>query len=163
MHFLGIKAQLFSESTLTPVSPNAASLGTYGYYDASLYTGSVNIPIPIFTINLDGKDFPITLSYLSSGTKVAQEASWAGLGWTLNVGGAIVRNLRGIDDFAEGGFYWDKNTPWDTNSGEMKPIRNKDSLQDYLLYLDKIKDTEPDVFYFNCGNIFHNCFFYLSN
>lgn len=39
------------------------------------YTGSVNIPIPIYTINLDGKNFPITLSYQSSGTKVVQEAS----------------------------------------------------------------------------------------
>lgn len=81
------------------------------------------------------------------------------MGWTLNVGGAIVRNLRGIDDFTNGGFYWDKNTPWDTDSGDMKPIRNEDSLQDYLLYLEGTRDAEPDIFYFNCGNMSGNMFF----
>lgn len=150
---LGMKAQLFSERSLTPVSPNTASLGTYGYFDTSLYTGSVNVPIPIYTINLDGKDFPITLSYQSSETKVAQEASWVGLGWTLNVGGAIVRDLRGIDDFTKGGFYSDLNFPWDITSGEMNPITDSNSLQQYLPYVEEIKDTEPDVFYFNCGSI----------
>lgn len=152
---LKMSAQPFSNSKYVPASPNAASLGTYGYFDNSLYTGSLGLSIPLYSINLDGKDFPINLSYHSNGTKVAQEASWVGLGWVLNVGGAIVKDTRGLDDFRDGGFWRNSNKPWDIESEEMGyiSISHPDTLEEYLSYANSIKDTQPDIFYFNCGNL----------
>ena len=65
---------------IVPISPNAASLGTYGLIPTDNYVGQANLTIPIYEIDLDGKKFPIALSYHTDGTRVAQEATWAGLG-----------------------------------------------------------------------------------
>lgn len=59
-----------------------------------LFTGDFNYSIPL----IDVGGYPLTLGY-SSGISMDQEASWVGLGWTLNPG-AITRNMRGLpDDF----------------------------------------------------------------
>ncbi len=152
-----VNAQLKPDSPV-PVSPNAASLGLYGQTNTTLYTGSINISVPIYTINLDGKEFPINLSYHSTGTKVAQEASWVGLGWTLNVGGAIVKETKGLDDFKNGGYFWDNNMPWNFISGEGFTVTTQ-NLENYKMYFSGIKDAEPDIFNFNCGNISGKMFF----
>lgn len=65
---------------IVPVSPNAASLGTFGMIPTDNYVGQANLTIPIYEIDLDGKKFPIALSYHTDGTRVAQEATWIGLG-----------------------------------------------------------------------------------
>ena len=78
---------------IVPVSPNAASLGTFGMIPTDNYVGQANLTIPIYEIDLDGKKFPIALSYHTDGTRVAQEATWIGLGWTLQAGGCVVRQV----------------------------------------------------------------------
>ena len=60
---------------IVPVSPNAASLGTYGLIPTDNYVGQARISIPIYEIDLDGKKFPIALSYHTDGTRVAQEGA----------------------------------------------------------------------------------------
>ena len=55
-----------------PQSPNAASFGEYGKISVNGYQGTANISIPLFELELCGKKFPVTLSYNSSGIKVAQ-------------------------------------------------------------------------------------------
>lgn len=63
-----------------------------------LYTGDYNYNIPLLSVPGPNGGYPINLAY-HSGIGMEQEASWVGLGWTLNVG-AINRNLRGLpDDF----------------------------------------------------------------
>jgi hypothetical protein len=81
-----------------PPSPNAASLGQYGDVSVSNNTGVPSISIPLYTVKSVGIELPISLSYHGSGIKVAQEASWVGLGWALNTGGVITRAVRGSDD-----------------------------------------------------------------
>ena len=83
-------------------SPNSCALVQYADFPVSLYTGTPTIDIPIYTIDLGGYQLPVSLSYHASGIRVAQEASWVGLGWTLNAGGAIMRTVRGRDDLEEG-------------------------------------------------------------
>lgn len=63
-----------------------------------LFTGDFSYNIPL--LNVPGPDggYPINLSY-AAGIGMEQEASWVGLGWSLNPG-AINRELRGLpDDF----------------------------------------------------------------
>lgn len=59
-----------------------------------LFTGDFNYNIHL--MDVDG--YPINLGY-NANPGIDQEASWVGLGWTLN-SGAITRNVRGVpDDF----------------------------------------------------------------
>jgi YD repeat-containing protein len=84
---------------IVPPAPNAAALAQYADIPVSKYTGVPNISIPLHTINSGEIQLPISLSYHSSGIKANQEASSVGLGWSLNAGGIITRQIRGIDDF----------------------------------------------------------------
>lgn len=60
------------------------------------FTGDFNYNIPL--LDVDG--YPINLAY-SSGISMEQEATWVGLGWTLNVG-ALNRSMRGVPDEFKG-------------------------------------------------------------
>lgn len=82
-----------------PQSPNAASLGQYGACPVGHYTGTPKISIPFYEIEFDGMTIPISLSYHASGIKVRQESSSVGLGWAINAGGCITKEVRGRDDF----------------------------------------------------------------
>jgi hypothetical protein len=63
-----------------------------------LYTGDFNYNIPLLSVPGPNGGYPINLSY-HSGIGMEQEASWVGLGWSLNVG-SINRQVRGVpDDF----------------------------------------------------------------
>lgn len=60
----------------------------------NLFTGDLNYNLPL----LDVGGYPVNISY-NSNVGPNDEASWVGLGWTLNVG-AIERSVRGLpDDF----------------------------------------------------------------
>ena len=61
------------------------------------FTGDFSYNIPLLNVG----DYPLNLSYSSSGVNMETEASWVGLGWNLNVG-AINRTVRGLpDDFKD--------------------------------------------------------------
>ena len=62
----------------------------------NLFTGDFHYSIPIMNIPGPGGEYPIVLNY-NAGPSVEQEASWVGLGWTLNPG-AINREMRGLPD-----------------------------------------------------------------
>ncbi len=82
-----------------PISsmPNASSGGDN--YNVDLYTGVVNIQVPIYNYTVDGLDLGVSLSYSGSGVKVDQTASNVGLGWGLNYGGYIERaQVNGVED-----------------------------------------------------------------
>ncbi len=94
-----LNAQHAAFENLTPLSPTTTEMQKYGNYPVGHYTGVPNISIPLYTIVSGGIEVPITLSYHASGIKTDQEASWVGLGWSLNAGGSISRQIRGYDDF----------------------------------------------------------------
>lgn len=84
---------------ITPKTPEAAAFLKYGEYPVDLSTGVPEISIPLYTIEEGGFKLPITLNYHASGIKVAQEATWVGLGWNLNFGAQIILNVK--DDVDE--------------------------------------------------------------
>jgi YD repeat-containing protein len=65
---------------------------------ASLYTGTVNVSIPFYTYKDRDFEIPISFDYASNGFKPNQRAGDVGLGWILNAGGCITREVRGIPD-----------------------------------------------------------------
>ncbi|MEM9822749.1 MAG: hypothetical protein AAF985_16840, partial [Bacteroidota bacterium] len=64
-----------------------------------LFSGDFTYNIPLFELPGPDGGYPFNLSY-HSGITMDQEASWVGLGWSLNHG-AITRTMRGFpDDFS---------------------------------------------------------------
>jgi hypothetical protein len=102
---LALPSNIFAQSTgpqlvkLTPPSPNVMAMQKYGDIPISAYTGVPSISIPLYNIKFRDISVPISISYHASGIKVAEEAGIVGLGWTLNAGGNISRNIIGDDDF----------------------------------------------------------------
>ncbi len=54
---------------LTTPSPKATMADRFGYYPTNLYTGLVDITIPIHTIEVKGIKIPIEFKYHASGLK----------------------------------------------------------------------------------------------
>ena len=90
---------------INPPSANATSLGIYGEYPVSLSTGTVDVSVPLYEIQSSRLKVPISTSCHTNGIKVHEMASCVGLGWTLNAGGAIVRQVNDLSDFELNGFY----------------------------------------------------------
>lgn len=81
------------------MTPEAESLGRYGNFDVSEYSGALDIKIPLCTIKSGDVTCPIELYYDATGIKVDQDATIVGLGWNLNFGGCINHIVCGLDDF----------------------------------------------------------------
>ena len=127
----GVGATALSQSlpkSFIPPSPNAANLGLYTNMPVNPYTGVPDITIPIHTFKINGLDLNVNLSYHAGGIRYADEASWVGLGWSLNSGGVIGRTKRGKDDFGPNGFF----------------KVNKTNVP-----CEDIPDYETDLFFFN--------------
>ena len=146
-----------------PPSPNAAAFHVYGNTAVNHYTGAPNIQIPIYTIKEGDLTLPIYLKYSAgNGVKVEDIASWVGLGWTLNTGGAVSRTIRGIadDDQQKTGLFNMTGIPVPIES-----IRYPGSLANGLDFKDIIDgnaDGESDKFFYNFPNN-SGSFFYDYN
>lgn len=156
--------------SLTPPSPNAQAFQKYGDIPISAYTGVPDISIPVYTIKFRDISVPINISYHASGIKVAEEASNVGLGWALNAGGLITRNIIGTDDFVTGTYFNSQAflNVMDFSDGQgptqaiiqgcnvpmfNKTIPNQPTLYNYDVtnYLNgsPAVDFQPDQYYYN--------------
>ncbi|WP_034045368.1 RHS repeat domain-containing protein [Wocania ichthyoenteri] len=139
--------------TIVPPSPNASAFHVYGNTQTNNYTGSPDISIPIWEVKEGELSVPIYLKYTGgNGIKVEEIASWVGLGWTLNAGGAISRTIRGIadEDDTRFGFFRTNGIP--------APITANYSLYEQIN--NGNRDGEPDKFMYNypggSGSFFYN-------
>jgi len=83
--------------TSGPSQPEVQSFQPAGTSDmVDLFTGDFNYNIPLFELPGPNGGYPFNLSY-QSGITMDQEASWVGLGWSMNPG-AITRQMRGLPD-----------------------------------------------------------------
>src|SRR5688572_5624468 len=110
---------------LIPPSPNSVAMQRYGDIPVGLYTGTPNISIPLFEAKSGDISVPISISYHASGIKVADEASRVGLGWVLNAGGVISRNIVGADDFVYTAFNYHITSTPDIVSGTPWSLQNQ--------------------------------------
>jgi hypothetical protein len=130
-------------------SPNAASLGKFADIPVSYNTGIPNVSIPIYTVQEGPLQLPISLDYHASGLKVMEQSSWVGAGWALNAGGVITRTIRGqADDIAFSDTYYLQNQGY--YSYLYAPgSTGADPILDYVAITGGLKDSEPDLFFFN--------------
>ncbi len=138
-----------------PATPTVASLAKYADIPVGYYSGTANVSIPLYNIQVGDFTLPISLNYNTSGIKVSQEASNVGLGWSLFAGGVITRQIRGGDDFNLGtdptGYFF--NQDYNDPSNNMIDISNtlvdNGSSGVITTLLSHKKDAEPDLFMFN--------------
>lgn len=110
-------------------TPEAMAFQQYGSFGTESSNGSVDISIPIHTISCRDLQIPISLHYGGTGIKVADEASWVGLGWDLSVGGCINVVAAGQVDFLT------RNSPW-SDYLELINLENRDVFQKDLDFED---------------------------
>lgn len=159
-----------------PQSPEAAAFEKYGNVPVSMYTGTPQISVPLFNIQGREMSMPISLSYDASGVKVEQVATSVGLGWNLNAGGAVTRQVAGLPDgYPETSTGFEGQRIFDplvtgfldyTKANNVAPFTTHP--KGIFQLLDQFErdqqnlavDLEPDVFSFNInglsGNIFIN-------
>ena len=130
------------EPHVLPPTPDAAALGKYGNYPVGLNTGIPDISVPIYTIKTKKLELPISVSYHASGIRVNEFASWVGLGWALNAGGAVIRSAIGEPDDLSGLLNrYDVKDSLDLSSG---------NYWDYMRSVaDNSYDTESDYYFYN--------------
>jgi len=101
--FILLNLSLYSQKSTEydygiPLPPESYQFKKRLLNNVSLYTGQPSIDIPLYSINLDGMEIPISISYNTGGIKVEEDATSVGLGWSLNIGGQITRNNHGAPD-----------------------------------------------------------------
>ena len=136
-----------------PKAPTVSELVKQIDYPVSLYTGVPDITIPVYEIDAYGMKLPITLSYHASGIRLSQEASWVGLGWSLNAGGMVSRTIKCADDFLEYSISGNVTEGYLT-APEIENPRDSgyflNVYEDVAFYRRVlVKDSEPDIFYYS--------------
>jgi len=129
-------------TTVIPASPSTpVNLATGATLDGVDYaTGTLNVAIPIYEVKSKDLVVPITLTYNATGVKPTDpEYAPLGVGWVLNVGGEINREVNGR---ASGSSI--TSVDWSSLQGgsasELEKVQNM---------VDGKYDTEPDVYYFS--------------
>lgn len=146
---------------LLPNNPDAASLEKFGNVPVNTYNGTANVSVPIYNLNFEGLSIPITARYNTSGVRVTQEASLIGLGWNLNEGYTITREIQGFDDLNsqlngiknQGWIYTDTYLEYNFQPYN-RILIHPDKFQ-YLAFKyaeNRPPDTEPDLFTINLPN-----------
>jgi len=88
------------------------------------FTGDFNYSVPLITITgPNGESFPLTANY-NAGIAVEQEASWIGLGWTLNTG-SISRQVKGVPDDWDGKIVYNEKLEQLTSSPATYALVNR--------------------------------------
>ena len=91
--------------TFIPRSPEAATLGKYGFIANNSSTGQMNYSIPIYTIPLRSSNWNVSLAYNYGGFILEGKPSMNGLGWSLLASGVVNREVRGLADESQFGYY----------------------------------------------------------
>lgn len=146
----------FQSELLTP-SPKASMIERFGSYPVSLYTGLVDITIPIHTIEVKDVKIPIEFKYHASGLKYDDLPMEVGYGWTLSAGGIIHYSARGADASHYGSGRVFIKELGDLARYDQRRGPDSDQLQlDYVMNANRnlpgiveYRDSEYDSFYYS--------------
>lgn len=139
-------------------------------FGIDLYTGSVNISIPLQQLKEDNLSLDLNLNYDATGVLVNNVSGIVGQNWYLNAGGSITRKIKGMsfDELTylsnqgevfhqpgtggqlstQKGFFYNRqylnNNEWDGTVNMNNMLGRASSVSGRWRM-----DTEPDIFYFN--------------
>lgn len=121
-------------------SAQIADMARYGSVNTPVYTGNLNVGIPIY--NLPDPDFPLSLSlqYNAEGFKPRKHSGYVGYSWFLQVGGFITREVQNYPD----------------EVSKDVPNNNAYSYEGMLHYVRNHKHNKEDVFALDTS-IIHSC------
>lgn len=98
-------------------SPQSYAFEKYGNVPINLYTGTLDLKIPIFSIPAGGSNnIDVILSYDSSGFLPHKKSDNAGMGWTMLAGGRITRTLNRLPDEYQGNPTSSNTSPFDSGA-----------------------------------------------
>lgn len=146
-----VRSQTADKDRFQVFAPNTYELARYGDLPVDLSAGIPQINLPLLTFSDKDINLDISLSYHASGIKVDQEATWVGLGWALNAGGVITREIRGIPDaYSE----FNNNFIPRTSIPEDPTLASSRPFYDQLRYTLTVAteggtDNGADIFYYN--------------
>lgn len=171
-----ISEPIFAQGIYGKVTPQTSDFVKYGEIPVSLYTGKMNLEVPIYEIKDRDFDIPISLVYTSDGFKLNKRSGFAGMDWIINGGGVITREVYGSPDdwyptelYGQEAGYWvvtqepsrrySKTDLWNFNSNI---VNCNDATFCHLpFYYNFFADYKQDLFMFNfCG---HNGKFIIDN
>ncbi|OXA69052.1 hypothetical protein B0A58_15515, partial [Flavobacterium branchiophilum NBRC 15030 = ATCC 35035] len=137
----GVKSQYLNTKSVK--SPNVTSMERFNDIPINLFTGTPDISIPIQQIESGNIKIPIELRYHASSVKPNQPPSWVGLGWDLNCGGNISREVRGHYDE----YVCPSSGSYACFTGYLAGGAN-------ILYNDPNWNNPNNIYYYNLGNIY---------
>lgn len=86
------------EKPVNVPSPTPFSFQQYGNLNTSHYTGALQLNIPLYELVYKELKMPISLNYNSTGLKVDQVPGWTGANFSMNIGGVVTRQIKGLPD-----------------------------------------------------------------
>ena len=144
----------------TPISPQAAAIERNATYSMDYSTGVPNISIPLYEIKVGDYTLPISISYHASGIKVQDMATPVGLGWVLNAGGVVNRQVRGTTDYITNS---ELDLSYSSESEIAYDMAYNTAMSNYLWHRLAMKgegDTESDRYSFSFNgksSVFRYC------
>ncbi|MFC0427022.1 hypothetical protein [Chryseobacterium scophthalmum] len=134
-----------------PTTANAYALDKVGKLPVDLFKGKANINVPIYTIQSEGLNIPISISYNTGGIKLNEVAGIVGLGWALNIPGNITQNIVDKDDKYFSHYTKDINVA-NQNIRDVGVYDN--DIRPYIEgFYEGNYDTKPDIFNYKLPNI----------
>jgi hypothetical protein len=129
-----------------PPPPNATAITQHADLALNKNTGAPNINIPLYPIKGKKLQLGVNLNYASTGIKVDETASRAGMGWSIELGGVVTRTVRGFPD--------------ELNDRLIPPVVPLNYYVQSIMFMRKAVlgtppngDSEPDLFNFSMNGI----------
>jgi len=135
------RTSALDKSLVTPNSPEASSLGQYGEFNVSPYTGLASLQIPILSVQGKTTSVPINLLYSGTAIKVDNREGWTGVSWNLTSNFAVTRSVVANPDL-DLNYYSKKDT--------LNPQTYTDLFVENELLYDISRgcvESQPDNFY----------------
>ena len=159
-------------------SPQVEAMMRYDNSSVNLNTGTVSITVPLVEFDDPDFDLDVSITYSSDGFKPLQPDNFVGMGWRLNCGGVITREVHGIpDEFinitTDGGFVgcykisdlkgFRMGTPADAsfmnkllNTGRLDGLFQhayiEEGTRKIVVRKDGNTEMSPDLYHFSFGN-----------